>query len=47
MRTGDDCFVIRVDSHERFRVGEQVSPALLIEKMQFFDPATETSLNKP
>ncbi len=47
LRTGDDCFVIRVDSHETFPVGEQVSPALLIEKMHFFDPATETSLNKP
>ena len=46
LRTGDDCFVIRVDSHATFRVGERVSPAVLTEKMHFFDPMTETALRK-
>jgi multiple sugar transport system ATP-binding protein len=40
-RVGDVTFISRVDAHQHYRVGDQASPAVYIDKAHFFDPAIE------
>jgi multiple sugar transport system ATP-binding protein len=43
----DRVFVFRIESHRRPHVGDEVRPAVLIEKSHFFDVETEKSILNP
>ena len=41
LHTGETSFISRVDAHRRFTIGAEASPAVFIDKVQFFDLQTE------
>jgi multiple sugar transport system ATP-binding protein len=43
-RIGEATFISRVDSHQKFGVGQTVQPAVFMDKAHFFDPSTEKSV---
>ncbi len=44
MSVGDDRFVSRVDAHRQFQVGTEAEPAVFLNKVHFFDTASEKAV---